>query len=260
MVQIITPLRMFSCENRPTFKSNHSNESFEKNDEPKITTESALSLLAASGIYIATKNNSKYVNKQDLKPKDINSITIQDVDGKNILTCPTLSEQIKKFEGKTIDIDDFKQNGSLKNKKAKLDNGKDFNGFIEINKTSNNYDMTSDIRTVLEYRDGNLVEATKLIGEDASVKKYENGKLKSVVNYETIDDGLTSRVTDFELYSNKENGARVCTEYNFNENDKLYEVSGIRTVQKSDNSVIIDDVGQNCFGDEYSVHKEYYNN
>ena len=123
MVQIITPLRMFSCENRPTFKSNHSNESFEKNDEPKITTESALSLLAASGIYIATKNNSKYVNKQDLKPKDINSITIQDVDGKNILTCSTLSEQIKKFEGKTIDIDDFKQNGSLKNKKAKLDNG-----------------------------------------------------------------------------------------------------------------------------------------
>ena len=99
-----------------------------------------------------------------------------------------------------------------------------------------------------------------MVGEDASVKKYENGKLKSVVNYETIDDGLTSRVTDFELYSNKENGARVCTEYNFNENDKLYEVSGIRTVKKSDNSVIIDDVGQNCFGDEYSVHKEYYNN
>ena len=61
--------------------------------------------------------------------------------------------------------------------------------------------MTSDIRTVLEYRDGNLVEATKLVGEDASVKKYENGKLKSVVNYETIDDGLTSRVIDFELYS-----------------------------------------------------------
>ena len=118
--------------------------------------------------------------------------------------------------------------------------------------------MTSDIRTVLEYRDGNLVEATKLVGEDASVKKYENGmyteeeKEQIIVTY-AADNMLKSKPTLSQAHRVRS----VMQNYYFLKEGAL-EISddGILTV----NIEKMIPTAQNCFGDEYSVHKEYYNN
>ncbi|GEM_PF-4838262 len=256
MSTTINQAKIFAYANTPAFKSSHKSDNPIKADKSKEVTKSELSCMSAEGIYIATKNKSKDI-KADVSHKDgVKTVTIKDSNGKKLLSCPTFDEHIDRFKNKTIDIDDFHKIGEFKDKKVKLNNGKDFTGFIEDRKFPPYFsDDLDDVTNVYEYKDGKLVESTKWTAGDAIVKKYDDGELKSVVEYESTDDAMASRVSGFELYSKDKAGNRICTDYNYNDDTDSYDVSSVKTAKKdNDGAVVVDEVGENLFGEQYSVH------